>query len=482
MNNTFRFRRTTIFIFGLIAFLAGLGVARVGKTLPMEWVILSVVLAAVTFKQRRLPALLAFVLLGLCLGMVRGQNFLNELAPYETLYGEKVIVQIKADTDAVYGYNGQLEFDGSKAVFDEPEELSLPGTLKVSGYGEPAIYRGDVVLVEGKLYPYGGSRKGSIRYSEFKIIGRSTSELEKARREFVAGMETALPEPHASFALGLLVGQRTTLPDNVEEQLSVVGLTHIIAVSGYNLTIIVRGVRRLLGKRSKYQATLIAIILIALFLLVTGFSASIVRASIVSVLSLLAWYHGRVFRPMLILLLSAAITAGWYPVYLWSDIGWYLSFLAFYGVLIFAPLITKRVFKHHKPRVFFPIMIESFCAQLLTAPLVLYIFERASIISLASNLVVVPLVPVAMLFSLFAGVAGIFMPILSGLVALPAFIVLTYMLDVVNLFSRVPGASIDRTLSLFSMIFLYVIIVFVTLVMWRKVASKRGIILDTDTI
>lgn len=142
-------------------------------------------------------------------------------------------------------------------------------------------------------------------------------------------MQSALPEPAASFGLGLLIGQRSTIPKSVSLQLAAVGLTHVVAVSGYNLTIIMRAVRKLLRKRSKYQSTVASLLLIGIFLLFTGFSASIVRAAIVSTLSLWAWYYGRTFRPIVLILLAAVITAGVYPIYLWSDIGWYLSFLAF---------------------------------------------------------------------------------------------------------------------------------------------------------
>ncbi len=87
-----------------------------------------------------------------------------------------------------------------------------------------------------------------------------------------------------------------------------------------------RGVRRALRGRSKYQTTAISLMLIGSFLLITGFSASIVRAAIVSVLSLGTWYYGRNFRPILIIALAAAMTAGWNPLYIWSDY-WLVSIL-----------------------------------------------------------------------------------------------------------------------------------------------------------
>src|SRR5665213_3079382 len=109
-------------------------------------------------------------------------------------------------------------------------------------------------------------------------------------------MQSALPEPLAPFAMGLLVGQRATLPDDIKQDLLMVGLTHIIAVSGYNLTIILHASRRLLAKRSKRLSTFLSFGLIAIFLLLAGTSASIVRAAIVSMLSIVTSYYGRTMK------------------------------------------------------------------------------------------------------------------------------------------------------------------------------------------
>jgi len=104
-------------------------------------------------------------------------------------------------------------------------------------------------------------------------------------------VQSALPEPLASFGMGLLIGQRNTLPQEISQDLLMVGLTHIIAVSGYNLTILLRSAEKVSGKRSKRMATLLSLALIGIFLLFAGTSASIVRAAIVSLLSIAAGYY-----------------------------------------------------------------------------------------------------------------------------------------------------------------------------------------------
>lgn len=336
------------------------------------------------------------------------------------------------------------------------------------------VYKGDQVQVEGKLYPTRGSRQAIISFADISITQSSDSKVESFRRNFATGLTSALPEPLAFFGLGLLIGQRTTLPKVLTDQLSVVGLTHIVAVSGYNLTIIILAVQKLLGKQSKYQASLLTVLLIGSFLMITGFSASIVRAAIVSLLSLAAWYYGRAFKPLVILLLAAALTAGWYPVYIWSDLGWLLSFLAFAGILVAVPLAQKRFLKGKEPKLVASVLLETFAALLFTLPLTMYISGKLSLVALVANALVVPLVPIAMLASFVAGLAGMWAPQLAGWVAWPAKLVLGYMVDLVRAMAAWPHASVGQSIRLPQMLVLYGLIV-VLLLTWR---TKTGIITD----
>ncbi len=415
-----RFRRTTIIAFGLTGFLAGLGFARLKILLPAGVVLLVMLVCVVTIRRKGFLAILTVVLLGFVFGWWRGQVYMRRLLPITQLDGRHVVATVRADSDATYDDRQQLSFNASQLHVAEPKDIKLPGSLLIAGFGEPAIYKGDMVRIEGKLYKSRGSHVMGMSFADMQVLGRSASPIDNLRRKFAAGMETALPEPAASFGLGLLIGQRSTLPEHVTKSLSTVGLTHIIAVSGYNLTIIMDGIRRLLGRRSKYQVTVLSLLLMLLFLLMTGLSASIVRAAIVSTLGLMAWYYGRTFRPIVLILLAASLTAGWNPTYLWSDIGWYLSFMAFYGVLVVAPLVNLRLLRTDRPRALTGLFVESVCALIMTIPIVLYIFGQLSLIAIIANLLVVPFVPLAMLLTLAAGVTGMLFSGLAGLVALPA--------------------------------------------------------------
>lgn len=475
-----RFRRTTVITIGLMAFLAGLGFARTGWLISYELVLSLGIFFLVTVLRLRLLAVTSAVLFSFALGWLRGQMFLPNVRALSQLDGVKATAIVEADSDMYYNNRGQLTFDASNLHLLEPEDEYLPGRLVVSGHGEPAIFKGDEVQITGKFYARLGSKQLGMSFAELEVLSSRESQIDNLRRRFSAGLATAVPEPQSSLGLGLLIGQRSTLSDDVALQLSVVGLTHIVAVSGYNLTIIMRAVKRLLNKRSKYQITTLSLALIGIFLLMTGMSASIVRAAIVSGLSILAWHYGRTFRPLLLICLAAVVTAAWNPFYIWSDIGWHLSFLAFFGVLILAPLLQKRLYKTKQPKILAAVCLESFSAMIMTLPLIMYIFNQISLVALPANLIIVPLVPIAMLASLVAGLAGMFTPVISGLIAWPAAVLLTAMLDIVHVLSDIPHALASRSLSLAGMLFWYSVLAFVTIILWR-VGLRNDKITDINT-
>lgn len=423
---------------GCAAFLLGLVAARRHIAVGGWVALLALVPAACMLRRRTVGGAVVVVCAGLLLGIWRGAAYLGQLQPYHALGMQKVVFSATANVDAVYGDNSQLSFVVRDVAFTAPRQVHVPGTIKIGGFGETMVYRGDRVRVSGKLFPTRGANQASVGFAEVHVVQRASSPIDTLRRKFVAGLQSTLPEPLASFGLGLLVGQRNTLPDAVTQAILMVGLTHIIAVSGYNLTILLEASRRLFGKRSKLLSTALALVMIFGFLLVAGTSASIVRAAVISILGLSAWYYGRSVRPLLLILLAAAGTTYANPVYLWADISWYLSFLAFFGIMVLGPIVTEKLYGDREPPMLPAIVIESLCAEVMTLPVILYIFGQMSLVSLLANMLVVALIPLAMLLSLIAGLAGMLIGSIAGWFAWPARWLLTYMLDVVNLLARVP--------------------------------------------
>lgn len=287
-------------------------------------------------------------------------------------------------------------------------------------------------------------------------------------------MQTVLPKPHADLGLGYLVGLRANIPKDLSEQLRLVGLTHIIAVSGYNLTVIVQSMRKVLAKRSAYQAVFFTSLLLIGFLLVAGGSAPITRAAVVCGFSLLAWYYGRDVKPHILLLLSGGLTAFFNPLYVWGDPGWYLSFLAFAGVLILAPLITSYFYKAGQPGTIMQILIETLCAQAATIPYTLYLFGSVSIIAPLANVLALPVIPVIMLLVFVTGIIGMFLPGVGAIVGMVPTALLTLQIWIIEKLSQVSFASTEVSISLINMLTLFLFLVVLVLVLSKIVTKREG--------
>ena len=467
------FRRTTLIAVFCLAILAGLGLSRKLSLEFPAWIIFGLPLLLPVLRRKGVMALYLVIILGLGLGLWRGSLFMGKLDDLKSLTARKVTIQATAASDSIYAKGSQLEFTANRVELLEPRHQSLAGRFKLSGFGVPMVYRGDRLEIQGKLYPTRGSNQARIAYAKLSLIGADGSLINKLTRHFTAGMQNALPEPEASFASGLLIGQRNNLSLELTNQLIAVGLVHIVAVSGYNLTILVRAAGRLrLG--SKYQQLLLSLALIAGFVLVTGFSASIVRAAMVSLLSLWAWYYGRRIRPIVLITFAAALTGLLNPFYVWGDLGWYLSFLAFFGVLQIAPVLAARLF-NRPPKLLTMVVLETLSAELMTLPLIALTFGQLSLVALLANALIVPLVPLAMLLSAVAAGAGALIPQLAGWIAWPAKLLLTYMLDLVRLLAGIPSALVHITINPIWMVVLYGSVMLMILAARHHLKDKQQI-------
>jgi competence protein ComEC len=176
-----------------------------------------------------------------------------------------------------------------------------------------------------------------------------------------------------------------------------------------------------------------------------------------------------------LLLVGAAVTVYANPAYLWGNVSWYLSFLSFFGVVMLGPLVTKRLYGGREPRMLVAVLIETICATVMVLPYALWVFGQASIISLLANVLVVPLIPLAMLLALVAGLGGMFTAAVVGWLAWPAVLLLTYMLDIAGLLSRVPHSYAENVgFSWRAMAACYATILLVLFILQLKVRRLSG--------
>lgn len=428
--------------------------------------IISILLIGVVLWRRYLYLIPILIIGGILFGLWRGSISQNELDQYKSLFGKVVLVQGIVKDDVDIGASGQLSI--------RLDKISIKGKL-MSGVlwittSASDIKRGDKLIFHGNLQPgFGNFAALMYRASIEKVIHPLPGDIARVARDWFAdAIRQAIPEPESSLGIGYLVGQRRALSADLIAALQIVGLTHVVVASGYNLTILVRLARRLFIKVSKYLATLSAGVMIIVFMSITGLSPSMSRAGLVASLSLLAWYYGRRFHPLVLLPFAVAVTVIINPSYAWGDLGWQLSFAAFAGVMIVAPLLQRYLFGEDKPGMIMQILGETVSAQIVTLPIIVMAFGQLSNIAIVSNLLVLPLVPLAMLLVFIAGIGGLILPSLAWLIGLPATWLLHYMVTVVEYLASLPWAATNNIkLQIWWVIIYYLIIIGVCIYMWR---------------
>lgn len=404
---------------------------------------------------------------GSLLGLWRGDITQQQLAPYEKLIGHQLTVTGKVTEDVDIGNDDELilRLNGLE-INDHP----LNGVIWASSLTNADIKRGDIVTIEGKLADGFGSFAGSMfRASIVRAERPQPGDVARQiRDQFADGVRTAVPEPQASLGIGYLVGQRRALPPDLSEALQIAGLTHIIVASGYNLTILVRLARRLFVKISKYLATLSAASMIVFFIAITGMSPSMSRAGLVAGLSLLAWYYGRKFHPLVLLPFAAAVTLLINPSYGWNDLGWQLSFAAFAGVMIVAPLGQRYLFGEEKPKIFRQILGETIAAQIATLPILVMAFGQFSNVAVIANMLILPLVPLAMLLTFVTGIGALITPIFAMYIGTPVSYLLQYMTGVASYLAGLPWAQSDLIIGPLVVAAYYTVLVACCIYVGRK--------------
>lgn len=482
MYTLLRFRYQRFHVSWLMGWLAcGILVGIVfGAVWPVPgawmWGVAGLALLPAIFQKRRWWSVLMIIVVGMLIGWQRGSGEAIALSGYQHLFGQNAGVSGIITDDPQVSNGSQRMFSLGKIVISGER---MQGRMFISTPGAKTLKRGDRVILSGKIVEGFGSYQASMRYAEVVAVNSGATPIRDLRDAFSDGVRRVVAEPQSSLGLGFVVGQRSALPPELDEQLKAVGLTHIVVASGYNLTILVRFARRVLAKYSRYAAMAVSSGLVMGFIAFSGLTPSMTRAGAVTLLSLLAWYYGRRFHPLLLIVFVAAGTAYADPIYLWSDIGWYLSFLAFIGVLIVSPLAIARFFRGKKPGSIAHLVIETMAASLMTLPLILVTFGQLPVFAILANVLVAPLIPFAMLATTLAGVTGILAWSALGWLGLPAQIVIGYIVAVVEFFSAIDWAQTAVAIPPTAMILSYLAIGTLLLVWWR---TGRHSLLDRSIV
>lgn len=352
-----------------------------------------------------------------------------------SLSGVDGMVLVRANSDAEFAYGDKVELDCSLSLVQNRE-----GTENE---------RFDYVQYLAKERIYYLCQKPKIKTVTKGQGNRIYGTLLAIRNSFANVIRRELPAPEAGLAHGILFGGSGLLDDEVETAFSRTGLTHIVAVSGYNVTIIAEYLILLgiwLGFWRK-QALVFAIVGIASFVLLVGFPASAVRAGVMGGVVLWAMKNGRLGNSNNAIIFAGAIMLLLNPLLLRWDIGFQLSFLATIGIVLVAGLWDQKWIKKHDRLGLVETIILTISAQILVMPVIIYNFSTFSVISVFANMLVLPIIPLAMLLVFLTSVVGSTLPLFGTIFAWLSFLLLHYIIKIVELLAKISWASIEVELQ-----------------------------------
>jgi competence protein ComEC len=273
-------------------------------------------------------------------------------------------------------------------------------------------------------------------------------KLEALRQASGDALQLVIPEPEGGLAAAILIGLRDRVDKGVAAAFTTSGVSHIVAISGWNIAIVAATVAALLRSRiSRRRHAIVTILAIVAYTLFAGATPSVNRAALMAGVALLAVESGRGSRVIvglawavtMLLLLEPATAA---------DVGFQLSAAATAGLVAWGPPLSQRL-EARWPGI--PASIReslgvSLAAQAATLPIALLTFGRLAMVAPLANLVAVPLVPPAMAAGGVAFLAGLLATLgaplwLTGLLAMPAWFFLATLVAVVQLAASIPGAN-----------------------------------------
>lgn len=366
------------------------------------------------------------------------------------------------EIEHTYIINSEPQITGKSQSFLVTD---LEGLIKgnISVYtGQLPLYKfGDVVKASGELkasdsnsgYSKSHQIVAILSYPKFYLANHSyKTPLQKIYyqgRRYLIGVKNAyvlkigqiLPEPQAGLLSGIIFGTKAELSSYVISLLAITGTVHIIALSGFNITVIAKGssfVTKQLGRSAAFWVPTIGIVI---FVLATGLSASVVRAAIMGILLLLAARLGRQSDALNGVLLAAVIMVALNPYVLLYDVGFQLSFAAVMGILFLAPVLEPYLAFFGKK--LGPIMAGTFAAQIFSWPILAYSFGIVSIIGFLANALILPFIPAIMFVGFVISSVGFVSLWLARLLGVLLWFATTYILKVTEFLGNLRFASIS---------------------------------------
>jgi len=457
----------------------GLGRAQI---FVLGFLILGLILISVFWKYKKF-VVIGFCLLFLVAGIWRHQIaelgiMNNELRRLNDLDQEITLIGIVFREPDIREKNTKLTI--------QPEKME--GKILVTTNRYPEYQYGDKLKITGKLltplefedfnykeYLAKDEIYSVIYWPEIEILDRENyrspasiiyAKTLSFKNKLRGSIYQNLSPPQSSILGAVILGDKSRISQEWKERLNYAGVRHLTAISGMHVAILTSVLMTLLIGLGlwRQQAFYFAIILITLFIVMTGLQPSAIRAGIMGGLFLFAQYLGRLNISSRAIIMAAAVMLAQNPLLLRLDVGFQLSFLAMMGIIYLLPIFRSWFRKIPNFFQFRNILAMTLSAQIFTLPILIYNFGYLSLVAPITNVLILPLLPLIMISGFIFGLLGMLWQPLGWILSWPAWFLLTYLIKVVDRFSSQSFASLTLEISWIWLLLLYLILGLIT---WR---------------
>jgi len=460
-------------VYACCAWLLGIYIGRkwsLGS--PYLWLAVLLLLVALWLLRKRHSERVA-VILGLLaiLGVLRVGGVLPRTNPDTMAYHNNQLVHLTGRVVRRPDFRDtmvKLTVEAEELQVDS-EGLTVHGKVLITTSLYPRFEYGDRLqatgyLQEPQIFEDFSYRDFLARQGIFSVMSYAKVQLlERGRgNKFAAALyamrehaqsivNRILPYPEAALLSGILLGAYHALPEKLMDSFNATGTSHIIVISGFNITILAIVLLRVSNQwLIRRQAVWLSIAGIVFYTMLVGADAAVVRAAIMGCTILLAVLVGRASDALTSLALAALLMTAWNPLTLW-DVSFQLSAGATLGLILFASSLYQ--YAHHTmagsglSRSALPLikdaLIATLAAQVFTLPLILYYFRRFSLVMPVANILILPVQPPLMGSGAIALLAGCVWLPAGQIIGWVVWLFLTHTIRVVELLASIPYASVE---------------------------------------
>jgi len=490
--------KSKIFLYFCLSFIGGIflnSIVKISQPALLGFLILGILLISVLWSHKKL-VVIGFCLLFLVVGIWRHQTveleiMNNELRGYNNQEEQITLIGRVIKEPDIRETNTKLTIEAQSL-----NGIKIKGKVLITTNRYPQYQYGDKLKITGKLltpqvfedfnYKDYLAKEGiysAIYWPEIELIEKESytgptwaiyGQILKFKNKLRESIYQNLSSPQSSILGAMILGDKKRMTENLKEKLNIAGVRHITAISGMHITILSIILMQILIGLGLWrnQAFYLTIALLILFIIMVGLPPSAIRAGLMGGLFLMAQKIGRLSSASRTIVMAATGMVAVNPLLLRLDVGFQLSFLAVMGIIYLGPIF--RNWLRFIPEGNFinlrSIISMTLSAQIFTLPILVYNFGRISSVAPITNILILPLLYWIMILGFIFALLGILWQGLGWILSWPVWVLLTYLLTVINWFSQPWAAKTFENVHWLWLIISYLILGLIT---WRLNKSQK---------